>query len=300
MPAPAAAVRDLRVLAADRGRAPAVRPGRAGRAALVRPPAGLPHRDPRAGQGAGREERGDRAGRGEGRVRGAPRRRRARGGRVLLPDVHLRACSTSPTTSWTGRTVPPPDVVRHDGDDSYLVVAADKGTAKFSDIANEVAAGYGFWLGDAFASGGSVGYDHKAMGITARGAWESVKRHFRELGVDTQTEDVHGRRRRRHVRRRVRQRDAALAPHPAARRVRPPARVRRPRPGRRHELRRAGADVRAAALVVGRLRPDPDQRGRRGVAAHGEVGAGRARDAGRARAGRGRRPGARIRHLSPR
>jgi glutamate dehydrogenase len=87
-----------------------------------------------------------------------------------------------------GQTVPPPDVVRHDGDDSYLVVAADKGTASFSDIANEVAASYGFWLDDAFASGGSVGYDHKAMGITARGAWESVKRHFRELGVDTQND----------------------------------------------------------------------------------------------------------------
>jgi glutamate dehydrogenase len=85
--------------------------------------------------------------------------------------------------------VPPPDVVRHDGDDSYLVVAADKGTARFSDVANSVATDYGFWLGDAFASGGSVGYDHKAMGITARGAWESVRRHFRELGVDTQTED---------------------------------------------------------------------------------------------------------------
>ncbi len=85
-----------------------------------------------------------------------------------------------------GATVPPADVVRHDGDDSYLVVAADKGTAKFSDTANEVAASYGFWLGDAFASGGSVGYDHKAMGITAKGAWESVKRHFRELGLDTQ------------------------------------------------------------------------------------------------------------------
>ncbi|MEJ3655394.1 NAD-glutamate dehydrogenase [Actinomycetes bacterium KLBMP 9759] len=89
----------------------------------------------------------------------------------------------------TTETVPPPDVVRHDGDDSYLVVAADKGTAKFSDTANEVAASYGFWLGDAFASGGSVGYDHKAMGITAKGAWESVKRHFRELGVDTQSEE---------------------------------------------------------------------------------------------------------------
>ena len=75
--------------------------------------------------------------------------------------------------------------MRHDGDDTYLVVAADKGTATFSDIANDVARSYGFWLGDAFASGGSVGYDHKAMGITARGAWESVKRHFRELGIDT-------------------------------------------------------------------------------------------------------------------
>ncbi len=88
-----------------------------------------------------------------------------------------------------GENVPPPGVVCHDGVDSYLVVAADKGTATFSDIANEVAKGYGFWLGDAFASGGSVGYDHKAMGITARGAWESVKRHFREMGVDCQNED---------------------------------------------------------------------------------------------------------------
>ncbi|GAB3679121.1 NAD-glutamate dehydrogenase [Angustibacter aerolatus] len=94
------------------------------------------------------------------------------------------------TGTGEARTVVPPQrVVRHDGDDTYLVVAADKGTATFSDIANDVAESYGFWLGDAFASGGSAGYDHKAMGITARGAWESVKRHFRELGVDTQTED---------------------------------------------------------------------------------------------------------------
>ncbi len=83
----------------------------------------------------------------------------------------------------------PERVLRHDGDDPYLVVAADKGTATFSDIANAVARDYGFWLDDAFASGGSAGYDHKAMGITARGAWESVKRHFRELGVDTQTQE---------------------------------------------------------------------------------------------------------------
>lgn len=87
-----------------------------------------------------------------------------------------------------GDVVPPARVVRHDEDDPYLVVAADKGTATFSDIANSVSADYGFWLGDAFASGGSVGYDHKKMGITARGAWESVKRHFRGLGVDTQTQ----------------------------------------------------------------------------------------------------------------
>ncbi len=83
----------------------------------------------------------------------------------------------------------PAEVVRRDGDDAYLVVAADKGTATFSDIANDVAKSYGFWLGDAFASGGSVGYDHKAMGITAKGAWEAVKRHFREMGVDTQAEN---------------------------------------------------------------------------------------------------------------
>jgi len=87
-----------------------------------------------------------------------------------------------------GAVVPPPSVVRHDGDDPYLVVAADKGTGTFSDIANAIAIEYGYWLGDAFASGGSAGYDHKAMGITARGTWESVKRHFREVGTDIQTE----------------------------------------------------------------------------------------------------------------
>ena len=88
-----------------------------------------------------------------------------------------------------GVVVTPPNVRRHDGDDTYLVVAADKGTATFSDLANTIAAESGFWLGDAFASGGSHGYDHKGMGITARGAWESVKRHFRELGLDTQEDD---------------------------------------------------------------------------------------------------------------
>lgn len=88
-----------------------------------------------------------------------------------------------------GKIVHPVNVIRYDKDDPYMVVAADKGTATFSDIANGISADYGHWLGDGFASGGSVGYDHKAMGITAKGAWESVKRHFRELGIDCQNED---------------------------------------------------------------------------------------------------------------
>ena len=88
------------------------------------------------------------------------------------------------------KVVPPTKVVRYDNDDPYLVVAADKGTATFSDIANEVANDYNFWLGDAFASGGSFGYDHKKMGITARGAWVSVQRHFRELGINVQSDPI--------------------------------------------------------------------------------------------------------------
>lgn len=89
-----------------------------------------------------------------------------------------------------GQVIPPANVVRYDEDDPYLVVAADKGTATFSDIANSVSAEYGFWLGDAFASGGSAGYDHKKEGITARGAWEGVKRHFREMGIDCTKQDI--------------------------------------------------------------------------------------------------------------
>ena len=88
-----------------------------------------------------------------------------------------------------GTVIPPINTVRYDDDDPYLVVAADKGTATFSNYANEVSLEYGHWLGDAFASGGEAGYDHKKMGITAKGAWESVKRHFRELSINTQTED---------------------------------------------------------------------------------------------------------------
>ncbi|MBO0842773.1 MAG: NAD-glutamate dehydrogenase, partial [Nocardioides sp.] len=89
-----------------------------------------------------------------------------------------------------GEMVPPPDTVCHDGEDSYLVVAADKGTATFSDLANSISADYGYWLGDAFASGGSAGYDHKAMGITSRGAWVSVQHHFARLGVDPEADEI--------------------------------------------------------------------------------------------------------------
>src|SRR5205807_1416990 len=88
-----------------------------------------------------------------------------------------------------GQVVPPHGVVRLEGDDPYLVVAADKGTATFSDVANKIAERYGFWLGDAFASGGSEGYDHKKMGITARGAWESVRWHFAALRLNPDTDD---------------------------------------------------------------------------------------------------------------
>ncbi|HEX2810306.1 MAG TPA: NAD-glutamate dehydrogenase, partial [Kineosporiaceae bacterium] len=104
----------------------------------------------------------------------------------LVTPAHDQVADAGPPAPVV---VPPERVVRHDGDDTYLVVAADKGTATFSDTANGLAVEYGFWLGDAFASGGSVGYDHKAMGITAKGAWESVRRHFRELGTDVQTTD---------------------------------------------------------------------------------------------------------------
>jgi glutamate dehydrogenase len=108
---------------------------------------------------------------------------------VACYQDYLRALLDLTDNLVAGQVAPPPGVRRLDGDDPYLVVAADKGTASFSDYANAISAEYGHWLGDAFASGGSVGYDHKAMGITARGAWESVKRHFRELGLDTQSTD---------------------------------------------------------------------------------------------------------------
>ena len=125
-----------------------------------------------------------------------PKRLPAEGGREAVQEegiecyrIFIRGLLDVTDNLAAATVVPPARVIRHDGDDPYLVVAADKGTATFSDIANALAHEYGFWLGDAFASGGSQGYDHKGMGITARGGWESVKRHFRGLGIDCQSTD---------------------------------------------------------------------------------------------------------------
>ncbi len=171
-----------------------------------------------------------------------------------------------------GKIVPPPEVVRHDEDDPYLVVAADKGTATFSDLANAIAIEYGFWLGDAFASGGSAGYDHKQMAITARGAWESVKRHFRELGTDIETTDFtvvgvgdmsgdvfgNGMLLSRHIR--------LIGAFDHRRRL------PRPESGRGGELRRARAALPAAGLLLGGLRGVVDLSRRRCLPANCEVG----------------------------
>ena len=128
-----------------------------------------------------------------------------------------------------------------------------------------------FWLGDAFASGGSNGYDHKAMGITAKGAWISVQRHFLEMGVDVQTDPITRRRLRRHVGRRVRQRHAAVEGDQAGRRVRPPPHLHRSRSRSGEQLEGAQAHVRSAAVELGRLRPQADVEGRRNLPAHAEV-----------------------------
>ncbi len=207
-----------------------------------RPARGFPHRGAGPGEGAAGQERGDRAGGRQGRLLSqampANATRDAGSWQPASPPTRPSStrCSTSPTIcNPTARWCRRPMCVRHDGDDPYLVVAADKGTATFSDIANGIAEDYGFWLGDAFASGGSHGYDHKKMGITARGAWEAVKRHFREMGRDIQNEPFTVHRRRRHVGRRVRQRHAAVEADPAGGGLRPPPHLprSRARPGRR-------------------------------------------------------------------
>lgn len=114
---------------------------------------------------------------------------KGKGDGVACYQTFIRGLLDITDNQVDGKIVPPKNIVRNDGADPYLVVAADKGTAKFSDTANALSLEYGHWLGDAFASGGSVGYDHKEMGITARGTWEAVKRHFREIGKDIQRED---------------------------------------------------------------------------------------------------------------
>ena len=161
-------------------------------------------------------------------------------------EAFVRALLEVTDNLVSGQVVHPAQVVAWDGPDPYLVVAADKGTATFSDLANSLSEEYGFWLGDAFASGGSHGYDHKAMGITARGAWVAVRRHFHQLGIDVQADpirvvgvgdmsgDVFGNGMLR------------IEVHPAGRRLRSPPRVPRPRP-RSHRLR-LPSGLRLAAL----------------------------------------------------
>ena len=164
------------------------------RSAVERPSRGLSHRGARSGEGPDGEERGDRAGRAprEGSSSsGRSRRRRSSATKASSATAcSCAGCSTSPTTSSARPSCRHRARIRYDDDDPYLVVAADKGTATFSDTANAVAAEYDFWLGDAFASGGSAGYDHKAMAITARGAWESVRSHARVLGMDADLDEL--------------------------------------------------------------------------------------------------------------
>ena len=195
-----------------------------------------------------------------------------RGGRRPPPrtfrpayEVFVRALLDVTDNLVAGQVVDPAGVVAWDGPDPYLVVAADKGTATFSDLANAISEEYGFWLGDAFASGGSRGYDHKAMGITARGAWVAVRRHFHQLGIDVQTDpirvvgvgdmsgDVFGNGM-------LRSRD-----HPAGGGLRPPPHLPRPRPRSGGVVRRAAPPGRPAPFELGRLPTRAHLRRRRGL-----------------------------------
>nr|BFE68306.1 hypothetical protein GCM10020092_016070 [Actinoplanes digitatis] len=193
----------------------------------------------------------------------------------------------------SGKIVPPVDVVRHDGDDPYLVVAADKGTATFSDIANEISVSKDFWLGDAFASGGSAQLRPQEDGHHGPRCVGVGQEALPGPGHRHPVAGLHRGRRRRHVRRRLRQRDAAQRAHPAGGRVRPPAHLPGPGPGRRGVVRGAPPALRAAAFVVGGLRRLADQRGRRGLPALREVDSGDAPGPRRARPRRrqGRQPG---------
>ena len=220
--------RDLRLLARGRGHPPARRADRPRRPALVGPP-GLPHRGLRPDARAADQERRDRARGRQGRLLHQARRRR----RAPLRHVHPLAAVASPTTSSTARSCSRRACARATATTPTSWSPPTRARRRSRDTANRVSHEYGFWLDDAFASGGSAGYDHKALGITAKGAWESVKRHFKELGVDTQADeftvvgigdmsgDVFG--------------NGMLLSRadPARRRLRPPARLHRPRPRRR-------------------------------------------------------------------
>ncbi len=247
------------------------------RAALERPSGGLPHRGARADEGPDGEERRDRADAAPRAASSSSARRRTP--RACAPRSSSAtgrssaACSTSPTTSSATAPGRRRSCTRRTPSSTtattpYLVVAADKGTATFSDIANEISLEYGFWLGDAFASGGSAGYDHKAMGITARGAWESVRRHASVLGKDADRDpltvvgigdmsgDVFGNGM-------LRSRALRLVAAFDHRHV-----FIDPDPDPEVAVRRAPAAVRAAPVELGRLRPGADLGGRRRVPPH--------------------------------
>ena len=218
--------------------------------------------------------------------------------------AYIRALLSVTDNLVDGAVVHPANVRVRDEDDTYLVVAADKGTAAFSDVANRISQECGFWLDDAFASGGSAGYDHKLLGITAQGRVGVGQAPLPRARHRHAGRRVHRRRDRRHVGRRVRQRDAAVRADPARRRLRPPPRLHRPVAGCRARIRGAQAPVRAGRLLLGRLRPRADLRGRRRLPARREVdppvaagargarghggaaGAGRRHPRGPARAGR--------------
>ena len=291
--AAAAALRDLRLFAPRRRRASALRQGGARRPALVRPAAGFPHRGAGPRQGAAGQERRHRAGGRQGRLRAQapaagerPRRPGSTEGTESYTHLRRARCSQLTDNIVGDDVVPPPDTVRHDGDDPYLVVAADKGTATFSDTANALSHREGP-SGSATPSRPAVGqgYDHKKMGITARGAWEAVKRHFREMDIDIQTHAVHGGRASATCRATC----SATACCCRAQIKLVAAFDHRdifidPDPDPETSLRRARAPVRPAALELAGLRQGADLEGRRRLLAQREVDPALGRDARAARA----------------
>ena len=295
VPRAAAVPRDLRLFARGRGRASALRAGRARRPALVGPPAGFPHRGARPGQGAAGEERRHRAGRRQGRLRAEA----AAGGRRATRSSRPAG---RPTTASSPACLDSPTIIEGGADRAAegrrparrrRSLSRGRRRQGHGDVLRhrqrELPLEHGFWLGDAFASGGSAGYDHKKMGITARGAWEAVKRHFREMNVDIQTHALHRRRRRRHVGRRVRQRHAAVAEHQAGRRLRPSRHLHRSRPRSGRALRRAPAPVRLPRSSWQDYDKALISQGRRRVLARREADRAVAGDAGAAEARQGER-----------